>query len=391
MPISNTQEEYEIRSISPVHINPSIMEGRFLYPSILGPDRAVEIVRYAPVFLVLPLLTGDPGIPSLLTCSAGVVDASPSPSRHYEWFLDGVPAGREGIGPAFSTFQTDNSHDGVEITCLVTATNVLGSAEGLSNGITASVIEDVVVGELYNFGVTGLPADESVTVFQDQIAILTGMWINDFTSVFQTTSFIVSGLGAEDLTTVFDYDIYTATFVELVDTITISNSGAESGIASWTVTDGTLRSVPTSNIPPGGGNYVFMGAPVKDVTTSFNQVRNIHADELPAVAAGNAFATLSLWAAQANNFDDHKFRMRLAFLDASGATISTLDPFGWVEPMNGSSSQNPHEWHFYRTPAEPIPTNATQIRILLDFEAVTNTTGNDCQIDLISLQIHETV
>ena len=391
MPISNTQEEYKIRSISPVHINPSIMEGRFLYPSILGPDRAVEIVRYAPIFLVLPLLTGNPGIPSLLTCSAGVVDASPAPSRHYEWFLDDVPAGREGIGPAFSTFQTNNSHDRVEITCLVTATNVLGSAEGLSNGIVASVVEDVVVGELCNFGVTGLPADESVTVFQDQIAILTGMWINDFTSVFQTASFIVSGLGAQDLTTIFDYDTYTITMVELVGTVIVPDSGAESGIANWTVTDGTLRSVATANIAPGGGSNVFMGAPVRDVTTSFNQVRNIHADELPAVAAGNAFATLTLWAAQANNEGNHRFRMRLSFLDSGGATISTLDPFSWIEPMNGTSSLIPHEWHFYCTPAEPIPTNATQIRILLDFEAVIKSTGNDCQIDLISLQIHETV
>lgn len=390
MPLTNTQEVYEIRSISPQRINPSIMEGTQQYTSILGPDRAISIVRYAPIFLVAPLLTGDPGIPSVLTCSAGVVDASPSTRRFYHWFIDGVSS-LNGEGPAFSTFLTDATMDAKTITCEVTALNILGEASAISNGILVGIIEPVIVGEYTNFGITGMSADSSITVFQDQIAVLTGMWVDDFVTVFQDHIFGLVGLGQQDHTSLFAYDVYSVNSYELLTNITVFNGGAESNNTSgWTVTAGTLRPVATST-PSGGGSYVFMGSASNNVDTYANHVTTISGSYYDEINTGECTLGMTFWACQdyAGQSGDH-MQVTFDFLNASNTVLGSDDFFGLFEP-EGKSRGGSNLWQCYVSPPVHVPVGTTKVRVNLFIDGRYRTGGSYCQFDLLSLQLYQPV
>ena len=391
MPITNTQEVYEIRSISPVHINPSIMEGRHLYDSTLGPNRAVSIVRYAPIFLFNPVLTGDPGIPNTLYCSPGVVDASPSPSRHYQWYIDDEPSiGGEGV--AFASFNTNALMDNKVITCVVTATNVLGSASATSNGILVNLIEPVVVGEYTSFGITGLSATESVTVFQDQIHVLTGMWVDEFLTAFEGDAFAITGLGMQDHITADNIDIYATEMMTLLDDITFSNSGAESDLFGWTTTAGTIQVITTANVPPSGGTKVWRGAPTSNTYSAFERIISIPSGNHDEIDTGTVSSTMGYWTTQSGNVNrEHSIRGYYQILDASDNVLKTVDNVGVVFPGLNIGTNNPNFWNFVHLAAESVPIGARKIKLIFEFPPHNHVNGNICQLDQISLQLYQPV
>ena len=391
MPLTNTQEVYEIRAISPQVINPSITEGRFLNDSTLGPNRAVSIVKYIPVFLTNPSLTGDPGIPSTLFCSTGSVDASPAGYRHYQWYIDGVPS-ISGDGPAFAYFTTNILMDAKEITCQVTAINLLGSSSAMSNGIVVSVVEPVIVGEYYELAVTGMSAQDQVTVFQDQIAVLTGMWVDDFVTTFQDHIFAVTGTSMEDNIFLPSYDMYGVQFYALLDDIVFSNPGAESGsVSGWTVTAGALRSVASST-PSGGGSYVFMGSSSNNVDTTFSRAVTFSSGFNSKVDLGTTILSLTFFANQEGTgyFGDQMSAV-LSFLDGSGTLISTIHDFNPFEPVPKTYNGSTNTWQRCNTAPVYVPSGTRSIKIEFWIGGRPRTGGSHCQIDMISLQLYEPI
>lgn len=386
MPTTVTQEVYEIRSISPVHINPSIMEGTQQYSSVLGKKKAVSLERYAPIFLTAPTLTGNPGIPSTLYCSPGAVDASPSAQRHYEWFVDGVSA-LEGNGDAFAYFLTDSSMDAKEITCLVTATNRMGSASAYSNGIVVSLIEPVVVGEFIDFAITGMSAQDVVTVFQNQIGILTGMWVDDFVTAFECDTFAISGMAMEDHVSVPYFDLYAFTSYELLDEITISNNGAESGVTGWVITEGDFRSVLTTT-PFGGGNYVFMGAGVTSTDTRVERTVNISSLYEDEVDTGDCTMAISFNACQDTSSGSDEMQITYSYLNASDFVLDTVDFFGVFDPIEKRTNNT---WGYYVSAPQAVPVGTRKVKINIFIQGKNRTTGSNCQIDQISLQLYQPV
>ena len=171
---TQTQDEFSADAIDTVHINPSIMEGVNLYSGILGPHASVPISRYAPVYLITPSISGDDNIPSVLTCNTGVVSASPSPSYLFQWRSAGVNI----LGATNPTLLTDNSMDATEITCFVEAVNFLGTASGVSNGITVNVVEAVRVEEHTYAIITGLEQYEQQNLMIHRGNVITGLSVD---------------------------------------------------------------------------------------------------------------------------------------------------------------------------------------------------------------------
>jgi hypothetical protein len=388
MPITITQEVYEIRSISPVHINPSIMEGEQQRTSIIGPQRGDTIERYAPIWLNVPQITGDPGIPNTMFCTPGTVDASPSASRSYHWYVDGVSA-QVGVGPAFAYFDTDATMDSKFLTCTVTATNQVGSASATSDPVFVSLIEPVIVGEHYIFGVTGLPAEDHITVFMDEIAVLTGMWVDDHVTTFSDDIFIVTGTDLMDHIGISHFDTYTGEFMTLVDDVGFANAGAESGAGSWTVTGGALQSVTVT--PPTGtsGTKAFRGPSVANSSCTFSQIQDIASSLDDEIDAGLCYSKMMFYAArQGSATYDGTVRGYYECLTDANVVLETRDFFGVYEPQNLIVSGMTNNWTYFSSPPELVPVGTRRVRITFDLPGESTTgLGNICVVDQISLQI----
>lgn len=383
MPIVNTQEEYEIRSISPVHINPSIMEGRHQYESILGPDRAVSIVRYAPFFLVNPSLTGDVAIPSVLTCSAGVVDGSPSPRRTYTWFIDSdevTTPGIGGSGPFANRFVTDITHDKKTITCVVTAFNVMGSVSARSNGIEPSIIEPIYVMGRDTYLPTGLHVDDHLTTFNNHVGVVSGMWLDEYLTVFADHLMVATGIAAEDHVTVPYLDTYTVTMMTPAYTFGISNSGAESGnMNGWTVGAGTIQSVA---LAANSGTRVFkpIGRNIAIMSRTFNVPEAHHA----LMDSGNGAAAVGYFATN-NTGETGRDTMYVHLLcyDDSDVLLGTL--YGW-DVVTPYIKERVPSWTNFAGIPELVPLGTRKLQIMVVFPVPTSG-DNNCEIDDISLQL----
>lgn len=172
--LTQSQDEFKIRSIDVVHINPSIMEGERGGPSILGPGSAIPIVRYAPIFLENPVITGVLDIPSELSCSEGVVDASPKGKYFYQWKLDGVDI----VGENQNTLTTTNGQTGLNITCEVQVVNILGVDTQTSNTLIPILIEPISMLEFEYYTVGGLGRNNEQTTVESRLMVVQGM-VND--------------------------------------------------------------------------------------------------------------------------------------------------------------------------------------------------------------------
>lgn len=388
MPITITQEEYEIRSISPVHINPSIMEGEQQRTSIIGPQRGDTIERYAPIWLNVPQITGDPGIPNIMFCTPGTVDASPSASRSYHWYVDGVSA-QFGVGPSFAFFQTDAFMDSKYLTCTVIATNQVGSASATTDPVFVSLIEPVVVGEHYIYGLTGMPAQDHLTVFMDEIAVLTGMWVDDHVTTFSDDIFIVTGTDLMDHIGISHMDVYTGEFMTLVDDVTFANPGAESGVGSWTQSGSGLQSVTVT--PPAGtsGTKAFRGSNTPNTSVSFSQIQDIASSLDDEIDAGICYAKMNFYAAREDSATyDGTVRGYYECLTDANVVLATRDFFGVYEPQNLIVSGMTNNWTYFSSPPELVPVGTRRVRITISLPGESTTgRGNICLVDQISLQI----
>lgn len=373
MPITVTQEIYETRSISLTHINPSIMEGEQQRTSIIGPKRGDTIERYAPIWLSIPQITGDSGIPNIMFCTLGTVGASPSAYRSYEWFVNGISA-QSGVGPTFAFFQTDASMDSKNLTCTVTATNQVGNASVTTDPVFVSLVEPVVVGEHYIYGFTGLPAEDHLTIFNDNILIITGTGLMDH-------------IGIQYL------DVYSGEFMTVLSTFAPANPGAESGITSWTVTGGTLQSVTVT--PPTGttGTKAFRGPNVASTDCTFSQVEVISASYDGEIDTGNCYLSLNFYAAKGgSSSNDGTLRGYYELLDEFNVVLITRDYFGIVEPRSLEDSGLSNNWGYFSSPPEPVPVGTRKVRVIFDLPGKLGAgVGNICLVDQISLQLMQVI
>lgn len=199
-----SQEIHNINIVNVPHIDPSIREGFFGNPSILGRGSAIRLERYAPVNLVPPSILGGDKIPDVLTCNPGVWDAAPQPFYLYQWKADGVDIpGANGI-----TFLTYESLDEQEITCEVTAYNTEGSISLESNGIVVEIILPINVLEFSRYVITGLPNIESQSVTSFEVMMVSGITLPTDLDVRLFDTYIVESSHVEGFNYVSLFEMY---------------------------------------------------------------------------------------------------------------------------------------------------------------------------------------
>ena len=187
------QDDDQTRAIDVVHIEPSIREGLFLVSSLYGRDASAPIRRYPPVNMTPPYLTGDPQIPSILTCNTGQWDASPAAVFAFQWMANGedIP------GANSQTWLSTEEYDNTVITCEVRAYTYLGEDYELtSNSIAISLIEPEEVHDLDMHAVSGLNLTGKLIERSPRNLVVTGVGALNRTDVVRSVSYFTTGVGA---------------------------------------------------------------------------------------------------------------------------------------------------------------------------------------------------
>jgi len=101
----------------------------------------------APVFTVAPAITGTAVVGQTLTCDGGTVTGTEPITRSYQWYRGATPVGTN--SNTYTLVQADAGNTS-NMKCVVTATNVAGSASADSNTVAR------VLDTLTNTYITGL-------------------------------------------------------------------------------------------------------------------------------------------------------------------------------------------------------------------------------------------
>lgn len=393
MPLTVTQEVFEIRSIKPVHINPSIMEGNNLVSSLYGPLSAKTLTRFSPSNLVAPSVSGAVKIPSTITCNPGVWSSSPSPTFVFAWYVDGVLVES---GPS-NLFLTDETMDQKEVTCTVTATNTVGFVTiGSSNGVTVSIIETMNVMENSYYTVAGLPSEDALQMYFTRNYVITGLWVQDMITTSLYTPIVVSGMWVEDrldfelfnmnaitglpieeANLISIYEMYSITSLTFERALDVVNPGGDSGSTTgWTNILGT-PGVRTTNPSPKNGSHYFYGGATE--FAHMQQTVAIPVDLETSVDTEILYVDRSFYCNTFSNNTglDDRGKVYLEFFDVSMVSLGIVF----------NSQPNPKEqWdHIYDYPVQ-VPNGTRFIRIHVYFTRESGT-NNDGYIDSISVNL----
>jgi hypothetical protein len=118
----------------------------------------------APANTVAPVISGTTTLGSTLTSTTGTWTGNPSPTYAYQW-----KRGATNIGTNSSTYVLVLADSAAAITCVVTATNALGSSNATSNTITAANYIPVN---------TVAPVISGATTLGSVLTSTTGTWSN---------------------------------------------------------------------------------------------------------------------------------------------------------------------------------------------------------------------
>lgn len=103
-----------------------------LKQSLLTASTLIPSNAAAPVNISAPVVSGTGLIGQVLSSTTGTWSGSPSPTYAYQWRRGGTNIAGATASTYTPVFPADN---GASITCLVTATNIMGSASAISNAI----------------------------------------------------------------------------------------------------------------------------------------------------------------------------------------------------------------------------------------------------------------
>lgn len=336
MSISFTQDEWKVRSLDVVHINPSILEGQFAHTSTYGKRSALLLQRYEPTNLVAPSISGDYKIPSVLTCNPGVWDAAPTADYLYQWRADGV----EIPGETGQTWTSDISFDAQSIDCVVTAVNVIGfDTLTSSNQIEVEIVEPIEIMEQDYYSITGLNQiqHQNMNIFRSAVVtgiavpawqtnfelitgIVSGMNVSNTLTNFDVMTYAIQGLGTENTQTITESDAYIIGIKEFVETGSLVNGNAEDGLNGWTQTDTDHLVVASSSEVTGiDGDNVFWGG--ANASAGMTQEIPVPVSMESIIDDGLGFAVL-LFAIRSNNGND-AMTPSMFFKNSSGNVIGS--------------------------------------------------------------------
>jgi hypothetical protein len=95
----------------------------------------------APVNTIAPVVSGVGVVGQTLTTTNGTWTGIPSPTYTYQWQRNGSPV----LGATSQTYVLVSADAGTNVRCVVTATNIIGSASANSNAISAISYEQSLI------------------------------------------------------------------------------------------------------------------------------------------------------------------------------------------------------------------------------------------------------
>lgn len=410
-----TQDDDRTRSIDVVHIEPSIREGVHLVSSLYGPLASAPLYRFPPTNTFPPYLTGDPQIPSVLTCNSGQWAASPAAILHYQWMSDGVDI----PGANGPTWTSNADYDNTVITCEVRGENYLGEDYALtSNSIAISLIEPIEMWEMENYFITGMNQGEKAQTVRDERTVITSgigalnrLDINRGGAYFTTgisalnrsdinasNYHYITGLSQKSVLSVLERTFGVSvinwdTGSPLIDgepqPMNLKNPDAEAGILGWDtfgpvgyrgkyggssqysndVYSGNLTFFGGANTSPSTGNtpYTYM---TQDVAV------------FPVWEADIDAGSTSLWMSWFQHSEEgaDQANIRVEYYAANDSLLGFHDGPGlWASP---------NDIHFYREFTDTIPSGTRYIRVQVEFNWQLGDDTN-AHIDSISMQIYK--
>jgi len=394
-----TQDEYQIRSIDTVHINPSLLEGEINYTSIIGAHRAVRLDRYAPILLSPPVISGPETIPGRLICFPGVWDAAPTPAYEFQWLSDGNPL----AGQTLSYLDTESYMSDTEITCVVTATNTSGSEGATSNGITVSIIEPIIHHQFEHYALSGLNQTDrqNMMVFRGAVATgishedrfdtmgmtvlpITGMWRENRFDMMSNLALATTGLGQPDTQLMHHTEGYGVQFARFDKNLTIVNPGAETGdLTGWTQDPNAPTGVmEIDNVNAHTGSNSFRGPSGTPFLTDYFQDIALDPADYADLDVGDCAVDLQYYDTRVGNYD--YCHMYYEALDGSDVVLESFAVAGnTLQPPIGS-------WEHRIIGGQDLPSGTRAIRIHIVFENQIFG-GIDTRIDDITLDLYKYV
>jgi surface protein len=207
----------------------------------------------SPVNTVAPVISGSTTFGSVLSSTTGTFTGNPTPTYAYQW-----KRGATNIGTNSSTYTLVAADSTASITCVVTATNALGSANSTSNTITADNYAPVN---------TVAPVISGSTALGGVLSSTTGTWngIPTITYAYQWRR------GSTDIpsATSSNYTLVAADSAQNITCrVTATNSVGSGNVISNTITAQTYSSPVNAAAPVISGSNA-LGSTLSSTTGTF--------------------------------------------------------------------------------------------------------------------------
>ena len=207
----------------------------------------------SPVNTIAPVISGTTTLGSTLSSTTGTFTGNPSPTYAYQW-----KRGATNIGTNSSTYTLVAADSAAAITCVVTATNALGSANSTSNTITADNYAPVN---------TAAPVISGSTALGSVLSSTTGTWngIPTITYAYQWRR------GSTDIpsATSSNYTLVAADSAQNITCrVTATNSVGSGNVISNAITAQTYSS-PINTVAPVISGSNALGSTLTSTTGTF--------------------------------------------------------------------------------------------------------------------------
>ena len=210
----------------------------------------------APANTVAPIISGTTTLGSVLTSTTGFWTGNPSPTVSYQW-----KRGATNIGTNSSTYTLVAADSGASITCVVTATNALGSANSTSNTITADNYAPVS---------TSAPVISGTTTLGSVLTTTNGTWTNSPTSYTYQWKRGVTNIGTNANT----YTLVAADSTASITCVVTANNA----VGSASATSNTLtvdNYAPVNTVAPVISGSTALGGVLSSTTGTWNGIPTI--------------------------------------------------------------------------------------------------------------------